>query len=68
MEVNTIDSSGSHSYLAGVGRVDLQIAVGSAVAVVPRLGMTVFPSLLDDSGSAPRMLVARPEIAMRWQF
>jgi hypothetical protein len=38
------------------------------VSIVPRLRVTAFPSLLDDSGFAPRMLVARPEIAVRWGF
>jgi hypothetical protein len=33
-----------------------------------RLRVTAFPSLLDDSGLAPRVLVARPEVAVRWRF
>ena len=42
--------------------------VAPHVSVVPRLRVTVFPSLPLDSGRAPRMLMSRPEIAVRWAF
>ena len=67
-EVNTRQSTSFRNYLAGAARLDVELRVARHVSVVPRLRLTVFPSLLDDSGSAPRMIVARPEIAVRWKF
>ena len=49
-------------------RLDVEFRIAPRVSVVPRLRVTAFPSLLDDSGLAPRMLMARPEIAVRWAF
>jgi hypothetical protein len=58
----------TRDYLAAAARADLEVAIARHVAVVPRLQVLVFPSLLDDSGLAPRIFVARPEIAIRWRF
>ncbi len=66
--VNTDEGTSHRNYLAAVAGLDVEIAVASRVSVVPRLRVTVFPSLLDDSGLAPRVVVARPEIAVRWRF
>lgn len=54
--------------LAGAARADFEIRIMGNVAVVPRLQFLVFPSLLDESPSAPHMFVGRPEIAIRWRF
>jgi len=67
-EVNTDKSKSSRNYLAAAARVDLEFRVAPRVSVVPRLRITAFPSFLDDSGYAPRVLIARPEIAVRWSF
>jgi hypothetical protein len=67
-EVDTNENRSFRNYLAATARVDIEFRVAPQVSVVPRLGVTVFPSLLDDSGLAPRVLVARPEIAVRWRF
>jgi hypothetical protein len=55
-------------YLAANARLDVEFRITPHVSVVPRLTVTAFPSLLDDSGLAPRMLMARPEIAAHWRF
>jgi hypothetical protein len=68
IEANTMRSTSSRHYLAAVGRADVELRIGAHLSVVPRLRVTVFPSLLDDSGAAPRVLVARPEVAVRWGF
>jgi hypothetical protein len=67
-EVNTNTSTSLRNYLAATARLDVEFRVAPHVSVVPRLRVTAFPSLLDDSGLAPRMLMGRPEIAVRWGF
>ena len=67
-EVNTQRSTSFRNYLAATARLDVEFRIAPRVSVVPRLRVTAFPSLLDDSGLAPRMLMARPEIAVRWAF
>ena len=67
-EVNTRDNRSSRNYLAATAGVDLEFRVAARVSVVPRLRVTAFPSLLDDSGLAPRILTARPEVGVRWRF
>jgi hypothetical protein len=67
-EANTDKSTSFRNYLAATARLDVEFRVAPHLSVVPRLRVTAFPSLLDDSGHAPRMLMARPEIAVRWGF
>jgi len=67
-EANTDKGTSFRNYLAAAARLDVEIRVAPHVSVVPRLRVMAFPSLLDDSGLAPRPLVARPEIAVRWGF
>ena len=67
-EVDVYESTSFDNYKAATARLDVEFRIGTRLSVVPRLRVTAFPSFLDDSGSAPRMLVARPEIAARWQF
>ena len=67
-EVNTHKSTSFRNYLAATVRLDVEFKMAPHVSVVPRLRVTAFPSLLDDSGLAPRVLMARPEIAVRWAF
>ena len=67
-EVNTDTSTSFRNYLAATAGLDVEFRVAPHVSVVPRLRVTAFPSVLDDSGLAPRMLMARPEIAVRWGF
>jgi hypothetical protein len=66
--VSTHQNSSSRDYLAAVARVEVEFKVSSSVSVVPRLRVTAYPSMLDDSGLAPRMVTARPEVAVRWGF
>ena len=68
MEVNSNSRTSFRNYLAAATRFDVEVRVAHAVSIVPRLRLIAFPSLPDDSGFAPRMLVARPEIAVRWGF
>jgi hypothetical protein len=67
-EVNRDTSTSFRNYLAATARLEVEFRVARHVSVVPRFRVTLFPSLLDDSGFAPRMLTARPEIAVRWAF
>jgi hypothetical protein len=67
-EVNVHKGTSVRNYLAVTARLDLAFRIAPHVSVVPRLRVTAFPSFLDDSGLAPRMLIARPEIAVRWRF
>jgi hypothetical protein len=67
-EVNRRNSTGDRNYLAAVARLDGELQITPSLSVVPRVRFTVFPSLLDDSGLAPRILVTRPELAVRWRF
>ena len=52
-EVNTHKSTSSRNYLAATARLDVEFKVAPHVSLVPRLRVTAFPSLLDDSGLAP---------------
>jgi hypothetical protein len=67
-EVNRRNTTGDRNYLAAIARLDGELQITPSLSVVPRLRFTVFPSLLDDSGLAPRILVTRPELAVRWRF
>jgi hypothetical protein len=51
-EVNTNNSTSFRNYLAATARLDVEFRVAPHVSVVPRLRVTAFPSLLDDSGRA----------------
>lgn len=66
--MRNFESRSFRNYLAAAARLDVEFRVARHVSVVPRLRLTVYPSLLDDSGLAPRTIVARPEIAVRWGF
>jgi hypothetical protein len=68
IEVNTRKGTSYRNYLAAIGRLDLELKVARTVSVVPRLRVTAYPALLDDSGLAPRLLMVRPEVAVRWEF
>ena len=67
-EVHADTRTSARNYLAATARLDVEFRVAPRVSVVPRLRVTAYPSLLDESGLAPRMLMARPEVAVRWQF
>jgi hypothetical protein len=68
IEVHARNESSSRNYLAAATRLDVELKVAARVSIVPRVRVTIFPSLIDDSGSAPRMVVGRPEVAVRWSF
>jgi hypothetical protein len=67
-ETNTDKGTSFRNYPAAAARLDVAFRVAPHLSVVPRLRVTAFPSLLDDSGLAPVPLLARPEIAVRWRF
>ena len=67
-EVNRFERTSWRNYLAATARIDLDVKIGPRISLVPRLRVVVFPSFLDDSGLAPRIVVARPEVAARWRF
>ncbi|HEX3702979.1 MAG TPA: hypothetical protein VHU82_06605 [Vicinamibacterales bacterium] len=68
IEVAAYQRASSRDYMAATTRLDLELRIAPHVSVVPRVGVTAFPSLLDDSGLAPSGLTARPEVAVRWAF
>jgi hypothetical protein len=68
IEVNVQRDSTSRNYMAGATRLDVEYKVTPRLSIVPRVRITLFPALLDDSGAAPRIVVARPEVAVRWGF
>jgi hypothetical protein len=67
-EVDNRVKTSSAGSAAGIGGLDAEFRLARHVSLVPRARATVFPSLLDDSGSAPHLLTVRPEIAVRWRF
>ena len=67
-EVDSNESMSFRNYMAAAARLDVEFSVARHVSVVPRVRLTVYPSLLDDSGSSPRLIVGRPELAVRWRF
>ncbi len=68
IEVAAFERASSRDYIAATTRLDLELRIAPHVSVVPRVRVTAFPSLLDDSGLAPSGLTARPEVAVRWAF
>jgi hypothetical protein len=68
IEVDTHQTTSSRDYAAGAGRLDVELKVAPHVSIVPRVRATVFPSMLDDSGLAPRVFWVRPEVGVRWRF
>lgn len=66
--VDTHSRTFSRDYLAAAGGIDLEFSVVRHVSLVPRLRVFAFPSLVDDSGLAPKMFTARPELGVRWRF
>lgn len=66
VEANMVERTSFRNYVVATARLDVEFRVAPHVSVVPRLRVTAFPSMLDDSGLAPRMLMVRPEIAVRW--
>ncbi len=67
-EVDRYANTSWRNYLAAAARFDVECRISQRVFVVPRLRVTAFPSFIDDSGLAPRVLAARPEIGVRWDF
>jgi hypothetical protein len=67
-EVDRYANTSWRNYLAAAARLDVECRISQRVFVVPRLRVTAFPSFIDDSGLAPRVLAARPEIGVRWDF
>ena len=68
-EVNTYKGPGGcRNYLVATASLDVELRIAPHVSVVPRLRVTAFPSLVDESYAAARILTARPEIAVRWGF
>ena len=68
IEVDTFQRASSRNYIAATTRLDLEFRIAPHVSVLPRVRVTAYPSLLDDSGLAPSGLTARPEVAVRWAF
>jgi len=66
--VYSLSRASSRDYTVAVTRLDFDVKVAGQLWIGPRFSLTMYPSMLDDSGSAPRGLVARPELAVRWRF
>lgn len=68
IEVNRSEDTKWRNYLAVGARLDVECRISPRLFVVPRIRFTAYPSIIDDSGLAPRFLTARPEISVRWTF
>jgi hypothetical protein len=68
VEVHVRNEMSFRNYIAAATRLDVELKVASRVSIVPRVRVTVFPSLRDTSGLAPRVVVARPEVGVRWML
>jgi hypothetical protein len=69
VEVNRTQGRSDRNYPAGVAGLEAVVKLSAHLAIVPRLRVTAYPfAILDDSGSAPRLLIAHPQIAFRWTF
>lgn len=66
--VYAVSRSSSRDYLAGVTRLDADVRIAGHVWLGPRFTLTMYPNMLDDSGSAPRGIIGRAELAVRWRF
>ena len=63
-----VSRSSKRDYVAGITRLDADVRIVGPLWIGPRLSLTMYPSLWDESGLAPRGFVARAELAMRWRF
>jgi hypothetical protein len=68
VDVHTQDSRSTRNYVVGVGGLEATVKLSQHLAVVPRVRFTLFPNLMDESTEAPRHLVVRPQVAVRWTF
>jgi len=66
--VSALSRTTSRDYLVAVTGLDFDVRVVGQLWVGPRFSLTMYPSLLDDSGSAPRGFVGRSALAVRWRF
>ena len=68
MSVQASEYRSTRNYKAGIGGIDLALRLSNRLSVRPRLRIVAFPSLLDDSGAAPKFVIVRPELAFGWIF
>jgi hypothetical protein len=66
--VYAVSRTSSRDYVGGVTRLDADVRIAGHVWIGPRFTLTMFPSVLDESSSAPRGFVGRAELAVRWRF
>lgn len=67
-EAEAIKRTTYRNYSMATAGLDAAFRIAPMISVVPRLRVTLYPSFFDDSGLAPKPLVARPELALRWRF
>jgi hypothetical protein len=68
VEVHRQEGQSTRNYFAAVAGVEVTVRLSRHWAIVPRLRFTGFPNLMDESAHAPRHLVIRPQVAVRWTF
>jgi hypothetical protein len=66
--VYALSRTTSRDYVVGIARIDADVRIAGPLWIGPRLSLTMYPSLLDESGLAPSGLVGRAELAVRWRF
>jgi hypothetical protein len=66
--VYAVSRTSDRDYLAAITRLDADVRIAGPLWIGPRLSLTMYPSLLDESGLAPRGFMGRAELAMRWRF
>ena len=68
VEVHRQAGRSTRNYFAAVAGLEATVRVSRNLAIVPRLRLTAFPNLMDESTQAPRHFVVRPQVAVRWTF
>lgn len=68
VEVDRQEGRSTRNYLAVAAGLEAAVSLSPHLAIVPRIRVTGFPNLMDESTQAPRHLVVRPQLAVRWTF
>jgi hypothetical protein len=68
VEVHRQEERSTRNYFAAVAGLEATVRLSDHWSIVPRIRLTVFPNLADESVEAPRHFVVRPQLAVRWTF
>lgn len=68
VDVDRQEGRSTRNYFAAVAGLEATVRLSRHLAIVPRIRLTGFPNLMDETPQAPRHLVVRPQLAVRWTF